>query len=264
MTVEVIPLHHQVYGQGSPLIILHGFLGSSGNWHTISKNAFSPHHRVFALDLRNHGRSPHKSDFDYPSMAADVLAFMDEQGLDQASVLGHSMGGKVAMYLALHHTTRVSSIIVADMAPREYPPSHLQILAALRSLDLSSFNSRKTIDDALAGSIPEWGVRQFLLKNLDSRGDGVYEWKNNLEVLEEKYENILVAITSDAPFLKPALFLKGSKSNYVKEEDLVDIEKLFPAFTINEIQGAGHWVHAEAPASFSEAVLQFLASIGNF
>ena len=259
MSAEVVSLHYQEYGQGEALIILHGFLGSSGNWHSLSKNQFGASYRVFTVDLRNHGRSPHTPVFDYPSMAADVLALMDALGLSQAHILGHSMGGKVAMYLALHHADRVESVIVADMAPRAYPPGHLSILRALQGLNLAAYTSRSEIDEALSASISEWGIRQFLLKNLESDGKGTYTWKNNLDGLAQYYDNILVAIShSGTPFLKPALFIRGEASNYVTEEDLVDIAMFFPAYSLMDLQGAGHWVHAEKPGPFAEAVLHFL------
>ncbi len=252
-------LFHQAYGEGPALLILHGLLGASGNWHTLSRSVFSEQYSVYTLDLRNHGRSPHDPVFDYASMTADVREFMLDNQLRHAHVLGHSMGGKVAMWLALQHPELVSRLIVADMAPRAYPPHHMHILNALKGLDLPAFNSRQDIDNALAEHIKEAGVRQFLLKNLASQGGGQYGWKMNLDAIYDNYTRINEGIESEQHYAGPALFVKGGRSNYITEKDSLQIRQLFPAAEIQDLPNAGHWVHAEAPQAFSSMVMSFLA-----
>lgn len=253
-------LYYQRYGdEGPPLIILHGLLGASGNWHTLSRNVFSEHFQVFAVDQRNHGRSPHADRFDYEVMADDMKAFMEQHGLSEAHLLGHSMGGKTAMHVALQHPEKVDRLIVVDMAPKAYPPHHEQILEALRGLDLSTFDSREEIDAALAEEISSKPVRQFLLKNLSYDGEGDYTWQMNLEGIYQSYDEILAGIDTERTFDGPALFVRGETSDYVTEEDLPRIRKNFPQAELRTVKGAGHWVHADQPEAFAEVVMEFLS-----
>jgi pimeloyl-ACP methyl ester carboxylesterase len=252
-------LYCQEYGDGSPVIILHGLLGASGNWHTLSRTVFADHFHVYALDLRNHGRSPHNGVFDYPSMVGDVVAFMDARSLAQAAVLGHSMGGKVGMWLALRHADRVRRLISADMAPRAYPPHHMHLLNSLRSIDLEQYDSRGAIDESLAVKIESLPVRQFLLKNLHSDGEGRYSWKMNLDAIYRNYPRINEGIQTSGRFEKPALFIKGGKSSYITDQDRPQIESLFPNARFAELPAAGHWLHAEAPREFASLVVDFLS-----
>ncbi len=223
---------------------------------------FSERYQVFTIDLRNHGRSPHSDIFDFPSMMGDVKHFIENHGLSPANILGHSMGGKVAMWLALEHPELVRRLIVADIAPRAYPPHHTHILNALRSLDLPAYTSRTEIDQALAESIKEMPIRQFLLKNLenalDAQGGSTYSWKMNLPVIYEQYPNINQEIKTGPTYDGPVLFVKGGRSNYITDKDAPHIRSLFPRADIQQIPNAGHWLHAEAPQQFSEMVLQFL------
>ena len=243
-----------------PLIILHGLLGAGGNWHSLSRNVFSEKYRVLAVDLRNHGKSPHDDTFDYPSMVADVKELMDSMGFETAHILGHSMGGKVAMWMALEHEERIDKLVVVDIAAKEYPAHHMHIFKGLRALDLPSFSSRKDIETALAEYVAEAPVRQFLLKNLASTRAGSYSWKMNLEAIYENYSLINEAVVSARTFIKPTLFIKGGHSSYIQQEDEPGIRKLFPHSQFITIPKAGHWVHAAAPQPFSEAVLTFLNS----
>lgn len=253
-------LAYKRYGDGPPLLILHGLLGAGGNWHTLSNTAFGPHFTVFTVDLRNHGRSPHSDVFDYPSMVEDLLEFLETHALPHAHVLGHSMGGKVAMHLALAHPARVDRLVVVDMAPRAYPPRHLEILEALGGLDLATLGSRGEIDAALARRITSRPIRQFLLKNLDFR-DGRYGWKMNLPAIHRNYAQINTLIDAGR-FDGPALFVRGGASDYVEDADLPAIRALFPHAEIVTIDGAGHWVHAERPDALAAAVLGFLRGEG--
>ena len=252
-------LFYQEYGEGSPLLILHGLLGASGNWHTLSRNVFARHFHVFAVDLRNHGRSPHSDTFDLPSMAGDVIDFMDSRGLNDAFWLGHSMGGKVAMWAALDRPERVRRLVVADIAPKRYPPSHLPILEALRALDLKAHTSRAEIDATLSADIEDVAIRQFLLKNLTSDGAGSYSWKMNLPAIYAGYARINQSLPSTSTYAKPALFIRGGQSRYILDADIPPIRRLFPEARIADLPGAGHWVHAEAPKPFSDLVVEFLS-----
>jgi pimeloyl-ACP methyl ester carboxylesterase len=249
-------LTFQEYGSGQPLIILHGLLGSLDNWHSLSKT-FASSFKVLAVDLRNHGRSPHSDTFTYEAMAEDVIELLDDQHIDSAHLIGHSMGGKVAMTLALSNPERVVKLVVVDIAPRSYLRLHDEILDALLSIDPSAFHSRQEVDFALAGKIPDFAVRQFLMKNLGRDSSGSFFWKANLESISRNYEAIASEVSSSAPFLNPTLFIKGDRSQYILESDTPIIHKLFPKARIVSIE-SGHWVHAESPALFADVVQQFL------
>ena len=252
-------LYFNTYGEaGRPLIILHGLLGASGNWHTLGSKAFAPHFRVFAVDQRNHGRSPHSDTFSYEAMAGDLDDFMAQQDLASAYLLGHSMGGKTAMHFALTRPEKVDRLIVADIAPKAYPPHHTEILEALGSLDLPSYTSRKEIDAALGQRITSYPVRQFLLKNLQYDTEAGYRWQMNLDGIHRSYDQVTKGLEGGRPFEKPTLFIRGGKSDYVTDGDEGDIRKLFPQAEIVTLPEAGHWVHAEAPQAFADAVLAFL------
>jgi pimeloyl-ACP methyl ester carboxylesterase len=256
-------LFYRVYGDGFPLLILHGLFGSSGNWHTLASKAFSPYFRVFTLDLRNHGQSPHDARLDYPAMADDVRVFMDAQGLEQAHVLGHSMGGKTAMQLALTWPERVDHLVVADIAPRAYPPRHDHLLAALASVDLSAMPNRTAVEDVLARQIPETGVRQFLLKNLEYQPAQGYRWKMNLAAIQAHYDRLNAAPDAAGVFDRPTCFLRGGRSDYIRTEDHPRILQFFPQAEVVTIPEAGHWIHADAPQIFAETVLRFLGVAGH-
>ena len=249
-------LHFQEYGSGHPLIILHGLFGSLDNWHTMSK-IFGESFRVFAVDQRNHGRSPHSDVFTYEALAGDLTEFMDEHKLESAHVLGHSLGGKTAMVFALTFPDRVSKLVVVDLAPRAYPPVHDEIFAAMLPLDLRKYSSRQQVDDAVATKIPETATRQFLMKNLGRDESGGFRWKVNLESIKRNYDEIARAIETDRTFAKPTLFVRGVRSGYVRDSDAPEIRKLFPQAEIADLD-TGHWVHAEAPQEFSRLVLKFL------
>lgn len=253
-------LHFNTYGDGPPLVILHGFLGSSGNWHSLSKHSFGHLFTVDALDLRNHGQSNHESVHTIEAMAADVLQHLDRRKYETAALLGHSMGGKVAMRLALDHSNRVEDLVVVDIAPKVYRGVHVGLLDAMNRIDLASFKRRSEVDDALAPDIPSPAVRNFLLKNLMYGPDRRYAWRMNLPVLRQTYPNINRAVESNHPFEKPVLFVRGEKSDYILDEDAAMIRRLFPRAEISTISGAGHWVNAEAPAEFASIVTEFLTS----
>lgn len=248
-------LFFQKYGQGSPLVILHGLFGSFDNWHMLSR-PFAPHFKVFALDLRNHGRSPHSEIFHYEAMANDVREFLDDQGLPPAFVIGHSMGGKTAMRLALDHPGLIRRLVIVDIAPKEYPGHHDEILDALTGLDFHKLAARKEIDAALSDAIPNVATRQFLLKNLKRDENGKFGWKMNLDVIRKNYDEMNSPIESVTPFTKPTLFLRSTTSGHIGNEDYPMMRRLFPNLTVTDLD-VGHWVHAEAPEHFAAIVLDF-------
>jgi pimeloyl-ACP methyl ester carboxylesterase len=250
-------LHFQEYGRGRPVVLLHGLFGSLDNWHPIAIR-LAESFRVLALDHRNHGQSPHSAEMDYPVMAADVDRFLAAQGLASARVIGHSMGGKTAMQLALHFPARVEKLVVADMAPRAYAAAHDQIFAALLALDLPRYQQRVEIEAALAPAIPNPVLRRFLLKNLGRNEAGGFYWKINLPDIARNYWRLGEPVAGDVPFGQPVLFIRGGKSKYVLPADEPLIREWFPAAEIRTIPEASHWVHADQPAEFLRLILDFL------
>ncbi len=257
LTQDPVALHYESHGHGRPLIVLHGLFGSLNNWRTVA-GRLGEKFRVFAVDQRNHGSSPHSEEFSLPAMAEDLRRFLADHGLARASILGHSMGGKVAMEFAFRYPERVEKLIVVDISPRAYAAGHDEILDAMASLDLSLYSTRAEIERALEGRIPEERVRQFILTNLKRFAGGRYAWRINLEVLGRKYGEISKSQTSAVPFRGPTLFLRGEHSTYIHPEDLADLTRLFPAATVRTVHGAGHWVHADRPEEFVRVVLEFL------
>ncbi|HEY4650604.1 MAG TPA: alpha/beta fold hydrolase [Pontibacter sp.] len=253
-------LHYREIGHGQPLLILHGLFGTSDNWQTLARR-LSENYHVILVDLRNHGRSPHSDQHDYDVMAADVLQLVDALQIPTPAIMGHSMGGKVAMNYALKYPTRLTKLIVVDIAPKAYPPHHDEIIDALQSVDLSTVTSRNEVDAQLAKTIKEEDVRLFLMKNLYRKEDNTFGWRMNLDALERNYDKIAAAITSDIPFKKHTLFIKGGRSRYIKPEDIYScIEHLFTLVEVETVPGAGHWVHAEAPDKVYELVTTFLSA----
>lgn len=250
-------LHFKESGQGRALILLHGLFGSADNWHHVALR-LAETFQVFAVDQRNHGQSPHSDEMDYLGMASDVDRFMTRRGLASASVIGHSMGGKTAMQLALHFPQRVEKLVVSDMAPRGYAPAHDKIFAALLALDLKTYSSRQTIEEVLAAEIPNLVLRRFLLKNLGRDVAGNFFWKINLRGMADNYLRLGEALSAPAPFAKPTLFVRGGKSNYIKPGDERLIRELFPRAEMQTIADASHWVHADKPEEFLRLVLDFL------
>ena len=251
-------LNYRVQGAGKPLIVLHGFLGSLDNWRTMS-GALAQTRRVYLLDLRNHGRSPHSPAMSYPLMAEDVHEFISRLGLAGACVLGHSMGGKVAMQLATQFPDDAASLVVVDIAPRAYPPAHRPMLLAMRALDLAACASFGAAGDALAPAVPDPAVRQFLLKNLSRDPGGRLRWRIGLDEIVENYDALTRPIDFSEPFSRPACFIRGGRSHFVEENDLSSIQRLFPRAEFVTVGNAGHWVHIEAPAEFLAAVSGFLS-----
>ncbi|MEZ4960220.1 MAG: alpha/beta fold hydrolase [Saprospiraceae bacterium] len=251
-------LNYKTFGQGDPVIILHGLFGTLDNWQTIARK-LAEHYSVYILDQRNHGRSPHSETHDYPSMAEDLRQFMESHWMyDGAHVIGHSMGGKTAMQFALDHPDLVKKLVVVDIAPKAYNGGHHEIFDALFSMDLDKIADRSEADSLLAEKIKEPDVRLFLMKNLSRKKEGGYEFKMNLPALYKHYDDILAAVSGEHPFEGPSLFIRGGRSRHMEDGDEVLIKKLFPQAIIETVAGAGHWVHAEKPEELLKLVGKFL------
>ncbi|HEU5396039.1 MAG TPA: alpha/beta fold hydrolase [Verrucomicrobiae bacterium] len=252
-------LHFKELGRGEPLVMLHGLFGSGDNWLGVAPK-LADSFRVLLPDLRNHGQSPHSDAMDYPLMAADLKRLLDGAGLAGVDLLGHSLGGKVAMQFALAFPKYVRRLVVVDMAPRRYTPEHEPIFEALLAMDLKTFESRREMEESLAPKFPDLALRRFLLKNIGRHEDGSFFWKMNLRGLHQNYLKLGELISSPAPFRKPALFLRGGKSKYVSAADETLIRQLFPEVRFETIAHARHWVHADAPDEFIGHVKRFLGA----
>jgi len=250
-------LAFEVVGTGHPLIILHGLLGSADNWRSMSRR-LGAHYQVVAVDLRNHGRSPHSDIFDYDVMAADLREFMEQQALRRIMLLGHSIGGKVAMKFAIHYSEQVDRLVIVDIGPKPYEPSQRYILEALRSLDLTRCKSFADVDAALAAEVSGESLRQFLLKNLARDENGRLRWKVHLEAIYRNYDKLARGLAPERTFDKPTLFIRGGRSNYIEDDDAPLIRQIFPQAEIATLPAAGHWVHVDLPEDFFQTVLNFL------
>lgn len=254
-------LHYQEYGEGTDtLVIMHGLFGMLDNWAGLSRR-FGATRRVLAVDLRNHGKSGHAPAMDYDIMAKDVVELLDHLNLDAVHLLGHSMGGKVAMQLADKHGDRLMSMVVVDIAPRAYGTRHEAVLAALRAMPIGEIQGRREAQEWLAGWLQDEGERLFLLKNLQ-RGAHGYEWKMNLPVLLEAYDRLSEGLDLAAGLARPVLVVRGQRSGYVNDDDVDRFNRLYPQVVHEVIPGAGHWVHADAPEAFYSVVTRFLDGVG--
>lgn len=251
-------LHSQILGSGKPFVILHGFLGMSDNWKTLGNRWAEDAYEVHLLDQRNHGRSFHSDEFSYEVMAEDLKKYCEEHNLKEIILLGHSMGGKVAMQFAVTYPEMVSKLIVADIGPKTYPPHHQDILKALSQLDFSKIKSRSEAEDILSKYIKDEGTKLFLLKNLYRKSKNELGLRINLPVLSEKIEEVGAALPENTVFKGDTLFLGGEKSGYIETIDELLIKKHFPKAKIETISNAGHWLHAENPDEFYDNVMNFL------
>ncbi len=251
-------LHSKIEGHGQPLLILHGFLGMSDNWKTLATQYANEGFQTHALDLRNHGRSFHSNEFTYAAMVQDIVDYCRKYQLSNIDLIGHSMGGKVGMFLAIAHPEILRKLVVADIAPRYYEPHHRDIMTALSAVDFSQKPSRSGVEEILKPYIPDFGTRQFLMKNLYWVSDGQLGFRFNLPVFRREIENIGQALPAQARFDKPTLFLRGDRSGYIAKQDEIEIGDHFPSAKIETISKAGHWLHAENPREFFEKTIAFL------
>jgi esterase len=253
-------------GSGYPVVILHGLYGSGDNWFTIAKN-LSQHFEVYLPDQRNHGQSGRSDEIDYNLLTSDLEEFFNDHEIQVAHLIGHSMGGKVAMNFALKNPEKVKKLLVVDIALRAYPSEgeyalqshfHRKIINLLLSIDIQKTNSRTEIDSYLAKYIKENQVRQFLLKNLKRNNDGSFFWRLNLKSLDKNIHKLLDAVDSyNKTFKSPVLLISGKNSGYIKYSDLDDFTKVFTDFSHCELD-SGHWVHVEQAEKFMEVLKKFL------
>lgn len=251
-------LHSRIEGTGKPFIILHGFLGMSDNWKTLGSQFAEEGFQVHMLDMRNHGKSFHSNDFSYEDMANDVKAYCEYHDLKDIILLGHSMGGKTAMLLATLYPELIEKLIIADIGPKFYPQHHQSILAGLNAVDFSKKPSRSEVEETVSKFISDFGTRQFLLKSLYWKEKEQLAFRFNLDVFNEKIEEIGKALPESNKFEKTTLFLRGEKSDYVLDSDFETIRNHFPNVKIETISNAGHWLHAENPTEFYSKTMDFI------
>jgi pimeloyl-ACP methyl ester carboxylesterase len=261
-------INYKKFGEGQPLIILHGLYGSSDNWYSVGKE-LSKKFMVYLPDARNHGKSEHAQHHDYQSMKQDLLDFMNGHDIKKPIIIGHSMGGKTAMQFALDHPDNVKKLVVVDISPRDYSDtekvgdkglSHANIIKALKNINPTKIDKRSDAEDQLSSIIPSKPVRQFLLKNLEREKDGGYRWLLNLDALSNDLPKILGGIDKKVgkQYEGPALFIKGEMSNYITDADDKEIQSIFPRARIETVKNAGHWIHAENPDDFLNKVNEFI------
>ncbi len=264
-------LFYKKLGQGPPMIIIHGLYGSSDNWLSIGK-ALSDNFTVYLVDQRNHGESPHNELHDYPSMRDDMIEFMDKHELSKATIIGHSMGGKTAVFLSESHPERIEVLVVIDIAPTKYEAetsgnqaeTHKRIMDAMLEVDFSKAGSRDDVDEQLAKNIDSSRIRSFLLKNVVRNQDKSFQWKLNVPVLRQNLVEILAGLDAKkyrggeeiAGF--PVLFIRGQKSDYISDDDILVIQQIYPMARITTLPDAGHWLHVEQPALLIKTIRYFL------
>ncbi len=250
-------LSFRKYGQGPPLLILHGLFGSADNWHSLAKR-WGQSYTVYALDLRNHGSSPHESAMDYLEMVHDLTQFCHQEDLKQVNIVGHSLGGRVAMLFASMHPQIINSLSIIDIGMKPVKGSHEPILNVLRTLDMAVFSDRGLLNSELNKSIESVPIRQLLQKNTLRSVDGSLGWKFNHEALLDHYEDLTAPLELDDPFIGSVLFLRGEYSDYLDEQLSPEILRYFPLARLETIPGAGHWVHADQPELVYKAITNFL------
>lgn len=253
-------LHARIYGEdkpGTPLLVMHGLFGMSDNWGTFGRE-FGEKTPVHLIDLRNHGQSFHSDEMSLTAMVNDLEAYIQHHHLDEVDIVGHSLGGKAAMQYAISKSTNIRKLIIADIAPKAYPPHHQKIIEALQAVKINEANNRRDVEDQLRQYLNETGVIQFLLKNVYIKEDRTLDWRFNLKTLTEKYAEFITVGVEQGVYDGETLFLSGEKSNYILEEDYPMIKEMFPHSEIKIVPKAGHWVQAENPKAFNELVKQFL------
>ena len=253
-------LNYSEQGSGDPVFLIHGLFGSLSNLGNLAR-ALAPSYRVIAVDLRNHGDSPHQPEMSLLSMAQDLIELMDHLSIASAYFVGHSLGGKVAMQLAMSEASRVKSLVVVDIAPVKYKDNNTNIINDLSDLSKVFIKDRKMADSFLSEQGVEPSVRAFLLKNLRRNTAGHFELKININAIKANYENHLSVAPVGGVFTAPCLFLKGENSDYIEQQHLPIIQSIFPKTSVKTIEAVGHWLHAEKPELFNQIVLQFIREI---
>ncbi len=250
-------LNYKTYGKGKPVFILHGLFGMLDNWQIIAKQ-LAKHFEIIVPDLRNHGRSPHSDDFDYEYMSSDILGLIHDLGYDEVNVIGHSMGGKLAIRIAIDNPNLVEKLMVLDIGIKKYPPNHVFLLDILSNIYIEKYSDRMEIEHELKTMIEDYRLRQFIMKNISRNENGKFNWKMNLNVIKENYKVITDEILLIEPYMKETLFVRGDKSNYILDKDLELISKQFPNSKLITIPNAGHWLHADQADKLLEVIRSYI------
>ena len=256
-----VELHSKIIGEeGLPLVILHGLFGMGDNWASHARKWSNMGFQVHLIDLRNHGRSPHMSSHSYSDMVEDLKLYSENKFHATPSVkwIGHSMGGKALMQFACKYPKYVEKMVIVDIGPKHYPVQYSEILEAMNSLDFNQLSSRAEADRALEEQILDWGLRQFILKNLELKADKKLGWKLNLKIVESQISRIGEELPFESHFSGPVLFIRGMNSQYILDDDWLNIMQIFPMANLDSISGAGHLVHSENPSEFQDSVNDFL------
>ncbi|CAH0990477.1 Esterase YbfF [Sinobacterium norvegicum] len=252
-------LHIRTLGEGHPVVLIHGLLGMGDNLLALAKQ-LSEHYQVLLIDLPYHGKSPWQGGFSHSQQAQSIVSCLEQLGIEKFSLVGHSLGGKIAMQIALLHPSMVEAIVVADIAPVHYQQHrHRGVFTGLRAVNLQALNKRSEADAEMAEYIEEPGVRQFLLKNLYKGEDGQFRWRADIKSLEQHYHEIAQGPQLDSRYSGPCLFIKGQNSDYITADHQQAMRGYFPAFSFKMIANTGHWLHAEKPLIFNALVVRFLA-----
>ncbi len=251
-------LNHKIYGQGDPIIILHGLFGMLDNWQTVAKK-LAKEYMVILVDQRDHGKSKHTEEFNYKVLAEDLNEFLEENWIHSCHIIGHSMGGKAAMQFSTMYSEMIEKLIIVDIGPKAYKPGHELIFKALLEVPIDDVKSRQEVEDIISRHIDDVGVRLFLMKNLQRKKDGGFRWKMNLELLHKEYSNIIAAIEADDIVDVDTLFMYGNKSHYIIPSEIDDIKEIFSSARF-EAMDAGHWIHAEKPEELVTLILEFLSA----
>lgn len=249
-------LHHRVLGDGEPLIILHGLFGSSDNWQTLAKR-YAEDFEVYLIDQRNHGHSPHSDEFNYDLMSDDLLEFVFDQQLMGVNIIGHSMGGKTAMFFAKKRPELIHRMVVADMGVKGYKAHHTQIIAGLKSIDFNSIASRRDVDKALSEYVPEIGTRSFLMKGLHWKEKGKLAWRMNVDCISKHLNEMMIPVDHGESDVE-SLFITGGESDYLPKDDYDQVLTHFPDAEFIELSGAGHWLHVDQTEQFFDETFSFL------
>jgi pimeloyl-ACP methyl ester carboxylesterase len=249
-------LHFNKYGSGPALVILHGLFGSADNWHTLARR-WSNDYTVYALDQRNHGSSPHESSMKFEELSQDLCDFLNQHGIESAHLLGHSMGGKVAMDFATKHAERVKTLIVIDIGLETSTGKHESVLEVLANIEPEEFASRQSLESSMKLLVSSSRIRQFLLKNVLRKIDGSLGWKFNRDALLDCYNILVERLNLQSAFMGPTYFLRGSESDYLAEDLDPEILQFFPLAQLTTIKGAGHWVHVDAPDALYKKVVNY-------
>lgn len=251
-------LNYKQLGEGFPVIIVHGLLGSLDNWITLGKRMADEGFSVYLIDQRNHGKSPHDDVFNYEAMSEDLKTFMDDHNIKKAHIIGHSMGGKTVMKFATAHENMIEKLIVVDITPKYYPPHHETILKSLKAVDFDRVDNRKDVEHIMKDYIKDSGVLQFLLKNLERADKNSFKWKMNLDVIADQIDNVGEALKKDETSDLPVLFMSGKNSDYISADDKGLLKSHFPNSTLITLKNAGHWIHVEQPDVFLKTTMHFL------